>query len=48
MVRPENNLRKGHPDRIFAAESFKAVDDIAAFLGPEAAVFIYQDGRHSC
>ena len=33
LVRPENNLRKGHPDRIFAAESFKAVDEIAAFLG---------------
>ena len=31
LVRPQNNLRKGHPDRIFAAESFKAVDEIASF-----------------
>lgn len=47
LVRPQNNLRKGHPDRIFAAESFKAVDEIASFLGPGAAVYISQDDKSS-
>ena len=47
LIRPQNDLRKGHPDRMFAAESFKAVDNIANFLGPEAALYISQDDKSS-
>ena len=32
---------------MFAAESFKAVDDIARFLGSGAAVYISQDDKSS-
>ena len=47
LIRPQNNLRKRHPDRRFAAESFTAVDEIAAFIGPGAAVYISQDDKSS-
>lgn len=47
LVRPENNLRKSHPDRMFAAESFKTGQNIVEFLGPDAAVYISQDDKSS-
>ena len=47
LVRPDNNLRKKHPDRIFAKEGFKMGDDIAAFIGPEAALYLSQDDKSS-
>ena len=47
LVRPQNNLRKGHSDRMFAAESFKAVDKIAEFIGPEACLYSSQDDKSS-
>ena len=47
LVRPQNNLRKGHPDRMFAAETSKAADDIARFLGPDAVAHITQDDKSS-
>ena len=47
LVRPENNFRKSHPDRMFAAESFKTGQNIVEFLGPDAAVYISQDDKSS-
>ena len=47
LVRPQNDLRKKHPDRIFAAETSKAVDDIMKFLGPEACIYLSQDDKAS-
>ena len=47
LVRPDNNLRKQHPDRMFAAESSRTVDSIASFLGPQACVYISQDDKSS-
>ena len=47
LVRPENNLRKKHPDRMFAKEGFKMGDDIAAFIGPDAALYLSQDDKSS-
>ena len=47
LVRPQNDLRKKHPDIIFAAETSKAVDDIAKFLGREACLYISQDDKAS-
>ena len=43
LTKPQNNLRKGHKDRIFARETCFAVDKIAATLGPEACTFLSQD-----
>ena len=40
QVRPQNDLKKKHPDIIFAAATSKAVDDIMKFLGPEACIYI--------
>merc|ERR1719186_1364071 len=42
LVRPDNNLRKKHPDRMFAREGFKMGDDIAAFVGPGSALYLSQ------
>ena len=47
LVRPQNNLRKGHSDRMFGSESFKAVDNIAAHLGPGACLYISRDDKSS-
>jgi hypothetical protein len=47
LVRPQNDLRKKHPDRMFAAETSKAADDIAKFLGPKACLYISQDDKSS-
>ena len=47
LVRPQNDLRKKHPDRMFAAETSKAVDQIAKFLGPEACLYLSQDDKAS-
>ena len=45
LTKPQNNLRKGHKDRIFAKETCKAVDEIAHTLGPEACIFLSQDDK---
>jgi hypothetical protein len=47
LIRPENNLRKGHPDRMFAAESYNSAKYLVEFLGPDAAVFVSQDDKAS-
>ena len=47
LVRPQNDLRRKHPDRMFAAETSKAADDIAKFLGPKACLYISQDDKSS-
>ena len=47
LVRPQNNLRKGHSDRVFASESFKAVDKIAEHLGPHACLYVSRDDKSS-
>ena len=47
LVRPQNDLRKKHPDRMFAAETSRAVDAIAKFFGPEACLYISQDDKSS-
>ena len=47
LVRPENDLRTKHPDRMFAAETSKAADKIATFLGPLACVYLSQDDKSS-
>ena len=47
LVRPQNDLRRKHPDRMFAAETSKAADDIAKFIGPKACVYIGQDDKSS-
>jgi hypothetical protein len=45
LIRPQNDLRKKHPDRMFAAETSKAVDSIAKFFGPRACLYISQDDK---
>ena len=45
LIKPQNNLRKGHKDRIFARETCAAVDQIAFTLGPEACTFLSQDDK---
>ena len=47
LVRPQNNLRKKHPDRMFAREGFRIGDDIAAHVGPDAALYLSQDDKSS-
>lgn len=47
LIRPQNDLRKKHPDRIFAAETSKATDAIAAYLGPAAVIYESQDDKSS-
>ena len=47
LVKPDNNLRRAHPDRMFAAETSKTADVIAHTMGPEACVYISQDDKSS-
>ena len=47
LVKPQNDLRKKHPDRMFGKESCKAVDELVTFFGPAAAVFAGQDDKSS-
>ena len=47
LVRPENNLRKKHPDRMFAAESYNCCFKIAETIGPEASVATSFDDKSS-
>ena len=47
LVRPENDLRTKHPDRIFAAETFKTAQNIVEFIGEDGAVYISQDDKSS-
>ena len=45
LIRPQNDLRKKHPDRMFARETSQAVDSLAKFFGPEACLYISQDDK---
>ena len=45
LTRPQNNLRKKHPDRVFAAESSKAADTIVRMLGPLNCLYISLDDK---
>ena len=47
LVRPQNNLRKGHSDRAFASESFKGVDKIAGHIGSHACLYVSRDDKSS-
>ena len=47
LVRPQNDLRKKHPDRMFAAETSKSIDSLAKFFGPEVCLYISQDDKSS-
>ena len=47
LTRPENDLRKKHPDRQYAAESYNSVKDLVTIIGPKAAFFLSQDDKAS-
>ena len=47
LVRPENNLRKKHPDRLFAAESYNRAFSIAEIIGPHSAIALSVDDKSS-
>ena len=47
LTRPQNNLRKKHPDRMFAAETTKSVQGLCQILGPEACLYSSQDDKAS-
>ena len=47
LVRPQNDLRRKHPDRMFCSESSKAADAIAKYLGPKACLYISLDDKSS-
>ena len=47
LVRPQNNLRKKHPDRQFTAESYNSSFEIVEILGPNSAVAITMDDKAS-
>ena len=47
LVRPQNDLRKKHPDRMFACETSRGVDSIAKFFGSEVCLYISQDDKSS-
>ena len=47
LVRPENNLRKKHPDRPFAAESYNSAFGIAEIIGPLSAITLSVDDKSS-
>ena len=47
LTRPQNNLRKKHPDRMFAAKTKKGVESLCQLLGPSACLFISQDDKAS-
>ena len=40
LVKAQNDLRKKHPDRIFAAENIKFAQEIATHMGPEAVSYL--------
>ena len=43
LVRPQNDLRRKHPDRMFAAENRFAYDKPASTLGPPPCLFLSQE-----
>ena len=45
LTRPQNDLRKKHPDRMFAAETSFGCDKIAQFLGPKSCLYLSQDDK---
>ena len=45
LVKPQNDLRRGHKDRQFAAEGFKSSMQLIEFIGPHAGVFLSQDDK---
>ena len=47
LVKPDNNLRTKHKDRMFAAETSRTADTIAATMGPEACTHVSQDDKSS-
>ena len=47
LTRPQNNLRKKHPDRMFAAETKKGVESLCQVLGPVACLYVSQDDKAS-
>ena len=47
LTRPQNNLRKKHPDRMFAAETKKGVESLCQVLGPMACLYVSQDDKAS-
>ena len=47
LIRPENNLRRKHPDRVFAAESYNSSFHIAEIIGPKASVAFSVDDKSS-
>ena len=47
LVRAQNDLRKKHPDRMFAAETSKGLDAIAKLFGPKVCLYISQDDKSS-
>ena len=47
LTRPQNNLRKKHPDRMFAAETTKSVQSLCQIIGPEACIYTSQDDKAS-
>ena len=47
LVRPQNDLRKKHPDRMFGSETSHACDSIASFIGPQACIYLSQDDKSS-
>ena len=46
LFRPENDLRKKHPDRMFAAESFSMMSEVCEVYGPNASVYL-SSGCHN-
>ena len=47
LVRPQNDLRRKHPDRMFACEGSRAMDSIAKFFGPDSCLYLSQDDKSS-
>ena len=47
IFRPENNLRKKHPDRMFAAETFGMMDHMCEMFGPKSSTYLSQDDKSS-
>ena len=45
LTRPQNNLRKKHPDRMFAAETSKGIETLCQILGPESCLYVSQDEK---
>ena len=47
LIKPQNDLRKKHPDRMFARESYKGVDELVTYFGPDSSVFLGHDDKSS-